>query len=242
MARFNGENIEQYGSQGDGNGLSFFKLENDKDVARIRFLYNGAEDIEGYSVHRVKVGDKERDVNCLRDYNDPIDKCPFCAAHLPTTAKLYVPIFNEDKEEVQIWSRGKSFYSQISGWCARYPNTVGVLTDVERNGAKGDTKTRYNFYFVEDDKSTIEDILDDANLEQLPNPLGTIILDKTADEMETYLQTGDFGTAESVPSRRNRQSEPSRRGSQVEEDAPFEIEDNRSSRRGRRNRGGKDSF
>ena len=145
MARFTGENIDKYGSQGNGGGISFFSLKDDKDVARVRFLYNGAEDIEGYSVHRVMVGDNERDVNCLREYNDPIDKCPFCKAKLPTNAKLYVPIFNEDTEQVQMWGRGKSFYAQISGICARYPHTVGRVFDIERNGKKGDTKTTYNF-------------------------------------------------------------------------------------------------
>lgn len=203
MARFDGSNIDQYGSQNNGNGVQFFSLKNDKDCARARFLYNGAEDIEGFTVHRVQIGDKERDVNCLREYNDPIDKCPFCKARIQATAKLYIPVYNEDMQQIQLWSRGKSFYSKISGWCARYPNTVSRVVDIERNGAKGDTKTDYQFYPVSEDDTTIDDILDECGLEELPNPLGTIILDKTAEEMETFLQTGSFDTG-SVPSRRRR--------------------------------------
>lgn len=234
MARFDGSNIDHYGSQGNGNGLSFFSLKNDKDVARVRFLYNGAEDIEGYSIHRVQVGERERDVNCLRDYNDPIDKCPFCKAKLPVNAKLYVPIFNEDTGEIQVWGRGKTFYAQISGLCARYPNTVGRTFDIERNGKAGDTKTTYNFYPVEQDDTTIEDILDDVGLDKLPDPLGTIILDKTADEMESFLQTGSFDSEGSVPSRRGR--------AKTEDTPPFEGGKERSSEMPRRRSRGGDRF
>ena len=218
MARFTGENIDRYGSQGNGSGVQFFQLKNDKDVAQVRFLYNGAEDIEGYSIHRVQVGDTERDVNCLREYNDPIDKCPFCKARMQTSAKLYIPIYNEDLGQIQLWGRGKSFYAKISNWCSRYPNTVRHIIDIERNGKKGDTKTDYQFYPVKEDDTTIEDILDECGLDELPNPLGTIILDKTAEEMENYLQTGSFDTEGNVPSRRGRD----RREEPADEEPPFD--------------------
>jgi hypothetical protein len=213
MARFSGANIDDYGSQNNSNGVSFFTLKNDKDVARIRVLYNGAEDVDGYSTHRVQVGDKERDVNCLRENTDPIDMCPFCKSRkYPVSVKLYIPIYNEDTGEVQLWGRGRKFYSQITGICSRYPNTVSRVFDVERNGAVGDKNTSYNFYPIGDaDGTTIEDILEEAGLEAIPDPIGTVIMDKTAEEMENYLQTGEF-SSEAVPSRRNseRSEEPSR--------------------------------
>lgn len=223
MARFDGSNIDQYGSQNSGSGVSFFQLKNDKDCARARFLYNGAEDIDGYTIHRVQIGDKERDVNCLREYNDPIDKCPFCKAKIPSSAKLFIPVYNEDMQQIQLWSRGKSFYAKISNWCARYPNTVSRVVDIERNGAKGDTKTDYQFYPVSEDDTTIDDILDDCGLDELPNPLGTVILDKTAEEMETFLQTGSFDTESNVPSRRSR----------TRDEAPAQDDMPRARRRGR---------
>ena len=75
MARFNVENAEHYGGQGGGG---YFSLKNDKDVAQVRFLYDSADDIEGYAVHEVKIGDKKRYVNCLREYGEPVSACPLC--------------------------------------------------------------------------------------------------------------------------------------------------------------------
>ena len=77
MAKFNADTVDKYGGHG---GAGYFSLKNDKDVARVRFLYNSADDIEGYAVHEVEIDGKKRYVNCLREYNQPLDTCPFCAA------------------------------------------------------------------------------------------------------------------------------------------------------------------
>lgn len=228
MARFNANEINNYGTSSGGK-VDFFSLKNDKDVATVRIMYEKAEDIEGYSVHRVQVGDKERYVNCIREYNDPIDKCPFCAAKLPVQAKLFVPLYNEDLDKVQFWERGKTFYSQLSGLCSRYPNIVSRTFDIERNGKPRDTKTTYQFYPVGDaDGTTIEDILADLEIETMPSPLGGIILDKTAEEMQAYLRDGDFPENGSAPVKRRARAE--------------EPEDEMPVRRGRRTPAGSDTF
>ena len=87
MSTFTFEEAENYGRSNSG---SFFQLKNDKDTARVRFLYGTMDDVQGYAVHRVKVGDSERYVNCLRKYSDPIDMCPFCAAQMKASPKLFV--------------------------------------------------------------------------------------------------------------------------------------------------------
>lgn len=228
MARFNANEIDNYGTSGSG---SFFTLKNDKDVARVRILYDSAEDIEGYSVHRVQVGDKERYVNCLREYNEPLEKCPFCAAKKNVQAKLFVPLFNEDKGEFQFWERGKTFYSQLSGLCGRYKNIVSRTFDIERNGKPKDTKTTYQFYPVDDpDGTTVQDILDDLHYEEMPTPLGSIILEKTAEEMQEYLDTGAFPSEGEAPVRRR----SSARNEESSEDVPV--------RRGRRTPANNDTF
>ena len=147
-----------------------------------------------------------------------MDKCPFCQAKLKLDAKLFVPLYNEDLNKFQIWERGKKFYGQISGLCARYPNIVSRTFDIERNGKPKDTGTTYNIFPVGDaDGTTVDDILDDLQMDELPNPIGTIILDKTAEEMESYLNNGDFPSENSTPVRRRNSSsdeeEPRRRTS-----------------------------
>jgi hypothetical protein len=184
MARFNMQTAENYGSNGNS---SFFVLKDDGDKAQVRFLYNGMSDIEGYAVHRVALGDTERYVNCLREYNEPLEKCPFCAAQMPITARLFLKLYNEDAKECQIWERSKSYYSTLSGYATRYKPLCNEVIEIERHGKKGDKQTTYQFFPIEN--SEID--LDDKKYE-CSEPLGTIILDKTADEMNAYLDTGDF--------------------------------------------------
>lgn len=207
MARLTGANIEQYSSSNGGSSSSYFSLKDDKDTARVRFLYNGAEDIEGFSVHKVKVGDRDRYVNCLvEDGGSPAD-CPFCQAKFPKFAKLFIPLYNEDADQLQTWERGQKFYGTISGLCARYPNIVSRTFDVERNGKKGEQTTTYSVYPVGDaDGTSVQDILDDLGIDELPNPLGTIILNKTAEDMEYYIENEDF-PAKDIPRRRSGGSE-----------------------------------
>lgn len=203
MARLTGENIEQYTSGGSNNS-GYFALKDDKDTARVRFLYEGAGEVEGYTVHRVSVGDRERYVNCLVEEGGSVADCPFCQAKYPKFAKLFIPLYNEDADQFQIWERGQKFYGTISGLCARYPNLVSRTFDIERNGKKGEQTTTYSVYPVGDaDGTKVQDILDDLGMESMPDPLGTIILNKTADDMEHYVEYGNFpADAPSAPVRR----------------------------------------
>ena len=193
MARFNANEVDNYGGQG---GAGYFSLKNDKDVARVRFLYDGIEDVEGFAVHQVEVDGKKRWVNCLRDYRDPVDACPMCRERMFQSAKFYIPIYNIDEDKVQIWERGKKFISKISSLCARYPHLCSHVFEIERNGKAGDTNTTYEIYEVDRDDTTLED------LPEVPEVLGGLVLDKTAEEMEYYLANGVFpqsGNSEEVP-------------------------------------------
>lgn len=189
MGRFSYEEADNYGNQ---NRSSFFSLKEHKDTARVRFMYNTMKDVEGYAVHEVTLNDnKKRYVNCLRDYNDPKDVCPFCARGNVQKAKLYVPLYNVDTGEVQVWERGKKFFGDISSICSRYSSAdkplVSRVFEIERNGRKGDTSTTYSIFPCDGYESVT---LDD--LPEVPKVLGGIILDKSAQEMEHFIQKGEF--------------------------------------------------
>ena len=201
MARFNYDEADHYGGQG---GAGYFSLKNDKDVARVRFMYNDIDDVEGYAVHQVEIDGRKRWVNCLREYNEPKDKCPFCRENMFTSAKLFVPIYDVDNDRVQIWERGKKFIGKISSICARYPNVVSHIFEIERNCQKGDTSTTYEIYEVDKDDTTLEDLPEKREI------LGTVVLDKSADDMDFFLDNGYFppdGDEAPVRRRSNRQEE-----------------------------------
>ena len=214
MARFNAENADKYGGQG---GAGYFSLKNDKDVATVRFMYNSVEDVTGYAVHQVEIDGKKRWVNCLREYNQSKDVCPFCREGKFVTAKLFVPIYNVDEDKTQIWERGKKFISKISSICARYPDVVSHKFEIERNGKPGDTQTVYEIYEVRKDETTLEDLPEQRDV------LGTVVLDKSAEDMEYFLEEGYFPPEDDAPVRRKSRNDD-------DEEVPFE-ENRRGSRR-----------
>lgn len=192
MARFSFDQADNYGQQNAG---SFFTLKDDNDTARVRFLYNGIEDIQGYAVHQVQIGDKMRYVNCIRDYNDPVDKCPLCQAQYKIIPKLFLKVFNEDSKETQIWERGKTYFQRMAGLAAHYNPLVNEVIEIQRHGKKGDMKTTYEFFPCENSPVNLDDY-------ECAEPLGTIILDKNADEMNEFLRSGDF-PSDGAPVQRN---------------------------------------
>lgn len=181
MSRFSFEEAENYGAVKN----NYFNLKDDGDTAKIRFLINNINDIQGVAVHEVQVGDKKIDVECLRTYNEPISKCPLCEAQYKQSAKLFIPVYDEGSKESKIWTRGKTFFNKLSSLCARYNPLVATPFEVERVGKKGDTNTTYETYPMQSDNARVEDF-PEINAE------GTCFQIKTVEEMQNYLQTGMF--------------------------------------------------
>ena len=221
MARFTADTMDKYGGQG---GTGYFSLKNDMDVATVRFLYDTVEDVEGYAVHEVEIDGKKRYVNCLREYNQPIDDCPFCRAKKYQVAKLFIPLYNEDEGKVQVWERGKKFFSKLSGVLSRCraDSLVQQKFEIERHGKAGDQQTQYEIFETKEGP-------DDASLEDFEEPviMGRLILDKSADDMEFYLENKYFPPEDEVPTRR---SESSRRNTRRDEEEEEEMPRRRTRR------------
>lgn len=205
--RFSYNEADNYGSNGSS---SFFQLKNDKDTARVRIMYRGMDDVEGLAVHEIELDGKKRYVNCVREYNDPIDKCPLCKANYKVIAKLFVPLFNEETGDVMVWERGKKFFGKLSSLCGRYDNLVSHIFEIERNGKPKDTATTYEIYPISEDNTTLDD---------LPEPVDVmkgIVLDKSADDMAYFVKYHEFpDSSDDKPpfdeEPRRRESAPARR-------------------------------
>lgn len=182
MARFKMQESENYGAAKN----NYFSLKDDKDTAVIRFLYNDINDAEGVAVHEVEVNGKRIDVECLRAYNEPVHKCPLCEAGYKVNAKLFIPVYDVNSKESKIWTRGRTFFQKLSSLCSRYNPLVSTLFEVERCGRAGDTKTTYELYPMQSDRSVVGDF-PEINAE------GLAFQSKTFEELQTYLATGTFG-------------------------------------------------
>lgn len=197
MARFSYEDADLYGGNSGGSKTNFLSLKNDGDKAYVHLLGNDMNDFPGYAVHKVQIGDKYRYVNCLREAGAPITDCPFCALGKSDTdtskvlAKLFIPVYDCDADDVKIWERGKQFFRTLASYCSHNPNVSEIVTEIERCGKAGDTATTYNLYPTrEEDNFKMENIADD-----MPKILGDVILDKTKAEMEQFIKTGKFDSA-----------------------------------------------
>jgi len=183
MGRINPNDMENYQS---GGNSEFFSLPNDKDIATVRFMYETFEEVDTFAVHEIEVNGKRRYINCLRDYTQPLDDCPLCLAKYPIIPKMFVSLYDVNEEKVKIWDRGRSFKDTILGLCNRYNPLVSTPFEIERQGKKGDTGTKYMPYPLQSDDTML------ADLPERTDPLGTIILDKTYEDIEDFLQTGSF--------------------------------------------------
>ncbi len=210
MGRINPNEMERYESN---NSSEWLKLQNDGDVARVQFLYKTYNDLDTFACHRVQVGDKERYVDCKRDYDSPIDDCPFCANGISVKPVMMLSMYDHADGKIKIWERGKTFRKKIEALFNRYPNLSTMVFEIERRGAKGDKKTQYEIFPMP------EVVPVDVSEIERPEFIGSFILDKSVDEMQYYLDHGVFPeeannkTNEEEPIRRRREQPSHRRTS-----------------------------
>lgn len=235
MARFKAGDADKYGGQGGGG---FFQITKDKGVKAVRFLYESVDDIEGTSVHKIKINGKDRYVNCLREYDEPIENCPFCRERIPVQARLLIPLFNIEENEVQIWDRGKSMFDNLVGVCQRATkkgsSIINHIFEVERHGKPNDKKTDYQIFDTDEDDTELSEF-------EIPKIIGGLVLDKTADDMEYFLENMDSNrNGDFPPSDDDDEEEPvKRRGRKrdvEDEDDEEEEEEERSRKSGREQR------
>lgn len=214
MARINYEDVDKYGTDSE-----FLKLQNDGDMVTAQLLISDMDDIDIYVCHNVEVGKwdngnaKTRFVNCLRDYDDPLDVCPLCAAGLKQQVVMMLAMVDHDDRKIKIWNRGKTFIPKIKNFVNRWGDMTQKPVDIIRNGKKGDMSTTYDIQI-----SPSEPI--DVSQYTKPEFLGGYILDKKPHEMQTYLDTGSFPNTDidgasaddTQIRRRNTEPLPSRRG------------------------------
>lgn len=187
MGRINISDLDNY-TNSNGN-TKFFKLENDKDTAVVRFMLNTVDDLEPVIVHEITIGDKTRLVNCLRTYDENQENCPLCRAGNRQLPKLFIPVFSEKDNEVRFWQKNpsKKFIESLYGAFRRCGNPiVSTRVEIERNGAKGEKTTTYTMYPGQSDNTKLED------LPEIPEVVGSFVMDKSYDELCKYVEKGFF--------------------------------------------------
>lgn len=209
MARVTVDNVDKYETR---HNAEFFKLENDGDSAVVRFILDKPDDVDVLAVHEIPVPNSQfrRKVSCLKNEpTEPNDVCPLCAAGYTTSLSVYIQMYVYEQDEngyytkapkQVIWERGKSYLKKLislgNRYCARGKRFIDTVFEIERSGVKGDTKTTYEIYPMTDQLEPNEcPIPTEINK---VDPLGTIVLDKSFDELDTFVTTGTMPTTDST--------------------------------------------
>ena len=189
------------GNNNNSNQVGFFNLKSDGEEAIVRFMIDSVEDMEILTVHDIHVDGKFRQISCVRDPREPIEKCPLCARNEKIKQVVFIKMIQyvntpDGKIEAQpvVWQRSASTYAhKIKGYLDNYGPLSNILCKVIRHGARGDMKTTY-------------DIIPNLNPTQFPpesfpivegafndyKACGRVVLDKNIDEINTFINTGSF--------------------------------------------------
>ena len=184
MARLNTSEAREMASKGT-TGINFFSLK-DRETMKIRFLYKDIEEVESYSVHQITLADgKKKNVSCTRATNEPVQNCPLCAIGNKPRARIYLNVVNEKTHKLLVWERSAQFLDTLEGYIKRYGDLRDYIFEVERKGTGLDTE--YVIYPL--GQSIIED---KSVLPETPKILGTLLLDKSAQDLEYYINNSRF--------------------------------------------------
>jgi hypothetical protein len=124
------------------------------------------------------------------------------------TIKYYVPLMVYEQTSdgryvgtVKLWERGSNFKSDISTMVSTYSPLSNYPFTIVRNGQKGNMQTKYNFLPIVD-RNVVASIppVDFESIE-IPEALGTIVMNKTVDEINYFLQNSKFPDVENKQSR-----------------------------------------
>lgn len=202
MAQINfGDVFTNENSNQNVNQVGFFNLQNDGDEAVVRFMVNSIEDLEILTTHDIYLDGKFRQISCVRNPRDPIEKCPLCAKNEKIKQTVFIKMLqytNSPTGEVEvkpvIWQRNASTYAfKIKGYLDNYGPLSQILCKVIRHGVKGDMKTTYDIIpnlspmqFPQEKYPIVTEAFDNYKA------LGRVVLDKSYDEITQYVNTGKF--------------------------------------------------
>lgn len=209
MARISFEEFQEVSQKENnyngGNSPQFFSLRNDGDEAVVRIMHDSPNDFDIIGVHSVKVGDRFRKVGCVRSTNQPVDVCPLCKAGTQFQYRFYVHMlqyFNDENGNVVckpvIWDRAaKSMSRELMDKLNEYGPLSDVIFKIKRSGAHGDMKTTYSINFANPSVYRPDLYKKDEEAFKDYTAFGTVVMDKSAEEINQFMQTGEFPKRES---------------------------------------------
>lgn len=199
MAQIDFNSINQGGGNYDNN-IGFFSLKNDGDEAIVRFMQDDISDFELLTVHEIELNGKKRKINCIREPQDGFDKCPICARGESVRQRFFIHliqyVFDPNTGAViaqpKIWERSAQYAFTLKGFIDEYGPLSNCIFKIKRQGAAGSKDTSYMILPCDSSRYDPNVYVKDENAFRDYKVLGSFVLNKTFDEINTYYATGNF--------------------------------------------------
>lgn len=182
--------------------VGYFYLSDDKTTAIVRFDVSSGEDLVIADVHNVKVGDRWRNVACLRDSDsEPWNKCPLCEHNIKTrSTKVFVRMLEyvyEDNKVVAkpvVWTRYKGFADELIRDLNDYGDLRDCLFKVTRIKENG--KTSYDVKYQPDKGIYTEEAGYVKDFSAFKNFMVNkhSFMERTFDELKAFVETGEMAS------------------------------------------------
>ena len=222
--------------------LPYFSLKSDGAFAYVRFMEGSLEDLDIQRVHPIEFTSQAGKklfpfVSCIRtnlaDVND--DSCPFCNASMTTKNVIYVKMieYTSNGPVACVWQKPWGFINELKTLINDYGDITKCIFKVTRNGAPGDTQTKYVMSYMPNQSADIVNYPIVNNAFADFDSSKACIWTKTYDEMQNYVTNGSFfvprannaTTAPSIDRFQQAVQESQNQGymiaEQIEEELPF---------------------
>lgn len=204
--------VVQAQASGEGTKVGFFKLKDDGDIAIARVNISCNEDMDFASVHTIGANGRWMKVSCLNPLGSYGGDCALCAAHAAnpkgsiskSAKKLFIQMMVSYRDPASttgytppapvIWDRPAAFSRELANKLMIAGDLRNTLVLITRNGKAGDMQTTYSMDILPADHPVFkpEMIPVDFSAFNNFNIARHSYWEKTADEINTYLTTGQF--------------------------------------------------
>lgn len=181
------------------NSVKIFSLKNDGDEAIVRILHDSVADFDILTTHPITVGGKYRSISCLRNPHDPMDMCPLCKNGTKVQSKIFIHMIQyvtNQQGQIEavpvVWERSLAYATKLKNDIDEYGPLSNCIFKIRRNGKAGDMQTTYDMrlgnpnMYNEANYPKVVDAFKDYSV------CGTLVLDKTFEEISSYLTSGEF--------------------------------------------------
>ena len=203
---------EQSQSSGDGTKVGYFRLKDDGDIAVARINLGSTDEFMFAAVHTLNVGGKWLKVSCHNPLGMNTSGCALCSANQANpkgaiskaAKKMYIPMIVSYRDAQSttgytppvpvIWERPAQFSRELANKLMVAGDLKNVLVLITRNGKANDMQTTYSVDVLPETHPVFKPEMIPADFSAFNNfnIAKHSYWEKTAEEINTFLATGQF--------------------------------------------------